>query len=171
MKRKPETISQELAKVLSEEIALYEKYHAHLKSDQDLMTKLLIDELETSNKAKATILLKIQALETARAQLVTKVAREKGIPEEGIRVQDICKTLSAEESKMIMELRTRLLSTIESIRELQNECQAFVSSSLTWIDGSMRQLRNLLSPAGTYNAQGRVGAPGAFSGQVVEHKA
>lgn len=170
MKRKVDTVAQELANVLTEEISLYEKYFEHLKADQVLMMKLMIDELEVSNKAKATILLKIQTLEQARAQLVTKVAREKGIPEEGIRVQDICKTLTAAESTLINKLRTRLIETIEAIKTLQNECQAFVASSLTWIDGSMRHLRNLLNPNGTYNARGRVGGPQNFAGVVLENK-
>jgi hypothetical protein len=135
------------------------------------MMKLKIDELELSNKAKATLLLKIQTLEQARSGLVTKVATEKGITEERIRLQDICRSLSSTDSQMIMGLRTRLITIIEAIKILQNECAAFVGSSLTWIDGSMRQLRNLLSPGGTYNAQGRVGGQQAFSGHVLENKA
>jgi hypothetical protein len=170
MRRKTDTIAQELAKVLTEEISLYQKYQDHLKSDQELMMKLKIDDLELSNKAKATILLKIQALEQARSSLVAKVAQEKGIAEEKIRLQDICKSLSTQDSQMILQLRSRLLATIESIRTLQDESAAFVGSSLTWIDGSLRQLRSLLSPSATYNARGRVGSPSAFAGHVVENK-
>lgn len=171
MKKRTGTTAENLANVLSDEIALYEKYRDQLKNDQTLMTSLKIEELEESNKAKATLLLKIQTLDQARHQLVTQIAKERGLAEEKVRVRDICEKLSRDESQMIMNLRSRLISTIESIRSIQEEAQVFVQSSLTWMDGSMRQLRNLLSPAGVYNAQGRVGKPQNFSGHVLENKA
>lgn len=172
MKKKIENPNiSELARVLSEEVSLYEKYKEILAQDQEAMGRLKVEILEANNKTKATILLKIQTLEQARGTLVSRIAKEKGIAEEGIRIHDLCKQMSREESSYLMQLRNRLLEIVDEIRKIQFESKAIVQSSLTWIDGSMRQLRNLLSPSGTYNARGKVGSPNNFSGHVVENKA
>ncbi|PIR21637.1 MAG: hypothetical protein COV44_11970 [Deltaproteobacteria bacterium CG11_big_fil_rev_8_21_14_0_20_45_16] len=162
---------QELRDVLLTEIALYEQYASQLEGDSQLMAELKTDDLESSNKAKATILLKIQAVEQARQQVVKRIAEEKGIQEEKVKITDICATVGETESSMLMQLREKLQMAIHRIRKMQQEAGYIVRASLQWIDGSMSTLKNLLTPVGTYNASGRVDHPGSFAGRVVENKA
>lgn len=161
----------ELKDVLLEEINLYQKYAEYLQGDSDLMVQLKTEELEESNKSKATLLLKIKAVEEARQKLVSRIAQEKGIQEERVRITDICKTCTDEESKTLLALRERLQTVIQAIRVIQDDAQMLVKSSLRWIDGSMNNLKHLLDPSGVYNKQGVVGRPQTFQGTVVENKA
>lgn len=161
---------EELEKVLLEEIQLYEKFTEHLESDESFMSKLQIDDIEASNKAKATLLLKIQALDEARQNLVKQIAQEKGLAEENIKLADICEKLAKPQSDRLMKLRERLQSVIRNLQELQNNTYSLVRSSLSWIEGSMETLKRLLTPVATYNYRGKVEDPQAFSGKVVENK-
>lgn len=160
----------ELEKVLLEEIKLYESYAEVLGADTDLMTQMNIDELEQSNKRKATLLLKIDAVDQLRQRTVQEVAQELGIPEEKVRLKDIAEHLSGSGSESLLSLRDRLKSVTNKIRTIQADASGFVQSSLSWIDGSMSTLKRLLTPTGTYNARGRVDHPSSFAGRVVENK-
>lgn len=161
----------EMARVLQEEIMLYENYCDLLRSDSELMIKLRADELDESNKTKATILLKIQTVEKSRQQIAQKIATEKGMSVENITITDICEKITQEDGRTLLGLRDRLKSVIAEIRDIQEEASYIVRSSLTWIDGSMTNLKRILAPSGTYNARGRVDHPDSFSGRTVENKA
>lgn len=170
-KQKKTSISvSELEKVLLGEINLYEKYAALLESDTQYMMFLKIDELEESNKAKATLLLKIQNIEEARQRLVSQVANERGIKSENIKISDLCQNLSSQEAERLVTMRDRLLQVIVRIKDIQSDTAQFVQSSLTWIEGSMATLRRLLSPNSTYNNRGKVDQASTFAGRVVENK-
>lgn len=162
---------KELEEVLSREIDLYEEYLSLLKGDLDLMARLNIEELETSNKAKTTILLKVQAIEEARQKLVSQISQEKSISEEKVKITDICKTLPEDSSKRLMSLRDRLAFVMKSIRDMQDQATAFAETSLCWIDGSMETLKRLLAPTSIYNARGKVDEPDSFAGRKLESKA
>jgi flagellar biosynthesis/type III secretory pathway chaperone len=168
---KPSTQIAELERVLRDEISLYESYADCLIQDADLMTQMKIDELEKSNKAKATLLLKIEAVDQLRQRIVKEIALEVGLSEDRIRMTDLCEKLDSGSSKSLLGLRDRLREVTNKIRKIQEDASAFVQSSLSWIDGSMSTLRRLLAPTGTYNARGRVDHPSSFAGRVVENKA
>jgi hypothetical protein len=161
----------DLERALHEEIHLYEDFAERLAADVDLMSNLKIEDLEKSNKSKATILLKIQSVEEARKILVSKIAQQKGLSSESVRLTDICQTLDAKDSKKLLSLREKLLAVIFRIREIESEAHQLTRSSLTWIEGSMATLRRLLSPTGVYNQKGRIDSLSKFSGRVVENKA
>lgn len=161
----------ELEKVLMNEIHLYESYAEQLEKDTDLMVALKIDELEQSNKTKATLLMRIQAVEEGRQLLVKKIAEEKGLSPEGVKVSDICERIDQRDGEKLLKLREKLLEVIGRIHDIQNQAGQLVQSSLSWIEGSMATLKRLLSPSGTYNSRGKVDHPQSFAGRVVENKA
>lgn len=161
----------ELEQVLRDEIRLYESYADCLVQDIELMTQMKVDELEKSNKAKATLLMKIETLDQLRQRAVKALATELGISEENVRMTDISEKLEAGSAGNLLGLRDRLKEVMNKIRKIQSDASSFVNSSLGWIDGSMATLKRLLTPTGTYNARGRVDHPSSFAGRVVENKA
>lgn len=163
--------AQDLEVVLKEEIRLYEKYGEFLKGDSDRMTQLNVEELEASNKAKETIVLKVQALEQVRQQLVFKLAKEKGISSEKVRLKDLCDHIETDQSQKLMNLRSELVAFVENLKVNQRQTATLAKSSMHWIEGAMGTLKNLLSPSGTYDARGNVGKSKLFAGHVVENKA
>lgn len=160
----------ELAQVLLHEIELYESYYTYLQGDTERMVQLKVEELEQSNKAKATILLKIQAAEQGRQKLVDKIVTEKSIAKENVRIHDICETLNTSDREQLFALREKLTAIVQKIRKLQEEASYLVRSSLTWIDGSMASLKQILTPTGVYDARGKVDKPGMYAGHVLENK-
>jgi len=162
---------KDLKEVLRQEIQLYLQYADILSGDSDLMVQLKVQDLEETNKQKATVLLKIQAVEQARQQLVRKIAEEKQMKTEKVKITDLCQSLNPTDKQALLGLRDELTGVILRIKQMQEEATALVRSSLCWIDGSMANLQSLLTPAGTYNARGKVGNPSAFAGHTVENKA
>jgi flagellar biosynthesis/type III secretory pathway chaperone len=159
-----------LEKVLLSELEMYEQFAAYVRNDTELMSKLQIDQLEQSNKAKNTLLLKIQTLDQARQNLVRQIATQLQIPEDKVRIAEICKVVGGHSSKRLSQIRERLHSTIENLKEVQGQTSLLANASLGWINGSLTALKGLLTPVGTYNFQGKVEANGMFSGRTVERQ-
>lgn len=159
-----------LEEVLKQQIDTYEQYERHLKADQDLMTKLKIDELEQNNKMKNTLLLKLQAMDQARQALVRQIAAHYNISEEVVTIRDICRVLSTDGGERLMALRERLQQIIQSLKLLQEQTHTLASASLQWVNGSMLTLKKLLTPNSTYNIQGQVDHPSIFAGRNVEKR-
>jgi hypothetical protein len=161
---------QGLEQVLQQQLELYSDYMTHLNADVNLMSKLHIDELEKNNKAKTTLLLKIQTMDQARQNLVKQIAKANNLKEEQITIEDICKTLSTETSQRLLQLRTKLQNLIQELKLVQANASNLANASLVWINSSMSTLKQLLTPSATYNPQGQVGEPGMFSGRTVERQ-
>lgn len=157
-----------LEKVLTEEIELYKNYISLVESDKERMSQLNIDELEKNNKAKGTVLLKIQTVDQARQNLVKQIADVHKISVEKITIEDICRVISSGEAHRLKTLRAKLVGAIEYLKKVQDETTALATASLGWINGSMETLKRLLTPSGTYGPQGKVGRPNVFSGRMVE---
>ena len=166
-----EASAQELADVLMQEIEHYETYLEYLAGDEERMVTLRTEELEESNKAKATLLMKIQTMEQARKKIVEKISTEKNIAADQVKLRDLCKHLKVDDGEILLSLRERLIAVVEKIRKVQLEASYLVASSLTWVDGSMATLKQMLMPTGVYNNTGKVNDKSAFSGRVVENKA
>jgi len=166
--KQPKNTVEELTKVLRQEIQIYRDYATSLGGDQDLMSKLNIDELEKSNKAKGTMLLKLKALDQARQNLVRKFAVANAMPEDQIKISDICEKVGAKEAEVLRGLRDELQMLIAQMKEVQHSTAALANASLGWINSSMATLHRMLSPTGTYNGQGKVDRDAHFTGRVVE---
>jgi len=160
-----------LERVLAEQLKLYEQYAECLKSDREYMAKLKVEELEKNNKLKNTLLLKVQAMDEARKAYVKQIALEKQIPEENVKIADLCRVLSPDVSARLQNIRDRLQAAIHSLKKVQTETTLLAHSSLAWINSSMATLKSLLTPTGTYNLQGKVDHPHVFAGRVVERQA
>lgn len=162
---------ESLEQVLREEVELYEKFASYLQRDQELMVKLQIEELEAANKAKDTLLLKIQALEQARRTYVRRLADSMNLNEEKVRLKDLIGRIPAAEGQRLESLRQRLMAATENLRKLQDATTSLANSSISWINGSMASLRRILTPNETYGPQGRVDVNSIFSGRNVEKRA
>src|SRR5688500_12265953 len=108
-----------LEKVLLEQLNLYCQYRDLLKADGALMTALKIDELEKNNKAKSTILLKIQAMDQARESWVGKVADLYKLTREKVRLSDICAAAGGDVAKRLNTLRDALQNTMSELKVIQ----------------------------------------------------
>src|SRR5690606_12809993 len=126
-----------------------------LQQDADLMSKLNIEELEKSNKAKDTVLLKIRAVDQARHLLVKQIAAKHQLPVEQVKLTDLCKYSSPNQSERLLKLRTRLFDIIGELRLIQEQTYCLATTSLKWINGSMSSLKGLFTPASTYSSQGQ----------------
>ncbi len=162
---------ESLEGVLQEQLNLLTQYKDALAKDHAHIAKLELEELEKSNKAKTTLLLKIQAMDQARENFVKQTAELLKLKLERVRLDDICKVVTADAAKRLRSLKDDLTTTVDELKKLQEETQAMAGSSLTWINGSLQTLKNLLTPSATYNLQGQVDHPNMFAGRTVERRA
>ncbi len=162
--------SNSLERVLQEQLALYEKYLELASQDAELMAKLKIDELERNNKLKTTIVLKLQAMDEARQNVVRQIAKAFNLKEEKIRVEDLCRVLSTSEGNRLMELRQKLRVVIQKAKDIQSNTTALAHASLGWVNGSMAALSGLMGAVATYNPQGKVPAAETYGSRSVEKR-
>ncbi|MBN8554907.1 MAG: flagellar export chaperone FlgN [Deltaproteobacteria bacterium] len=161
----------DLEQVLKQQLELYATYLTHLKADAELMAHLKIDELEKNNKAKTTLLLKIEAMDQARKNFVKQIARNLEIKEDQVTIAEICKNLSTTAAQKLLDLKAKLHTLIAELKMVQENTSNLANASLIWITGSMSTLKQLLTPTALYNPQGQVSQTGMFSGRNVERQA
>jgi hypothetical protein len=159
-----------LERVLLDQLTMYEQYAELLKGDAERMARLRIDELEQSNKEKNTILLKLQTMDKARQNLVRQIARTLQMPEESIKITDICTAVGGDTSQRLISIREKLHTIITSLKDIQQHTSLLANTSLAWINGSITALKGLLTPVGTYNYHGKVEDAKLFAGRTVERQ-
>lgn len=160
-----------LERVLQEQLSLYEGYIELCALDSGFMAKLQIEELERNNKAKTTILLKIQTMDEARKCAVRQLAMAFGLAEDKVRIEDLSRVLNKTEGEKLNQLRTRLRAVIEKAKSVQEKSAHLAQASLAWINGSLASFQGLVGTVPTYGPQGKVNTAPTFAGRHVEKRA
>lgn len=157
---------QSLHDILGEEIRLYERYLELSHRDKPLMMALKLDELEASNKEKATIILKLQIADKSRKQITRQVAQAKGLGENRVTIKEICLQMDPEEARPVLTLKERLNKVITQVKEVNDVNTLFAHNSLRWMNTSLTYLKDFITPS-IYSERGKV-VEGIMNGRVIE---
>lgn len=163
--------TDELEKVLKQEIELYTNYADALIKDTEFMSALKVEDLEKNNKHKNTILLKMKALDQARQNLIRQFAASKALNVQEVKLLDVCAHMDKVEADRLKKLREELQTVVSRLQKVQHQTATLAQTSLGWVNSTIATLQKMLSPAGTYNLQGKIGQEGTFAGRVVERQA
>ena len=158
--------ARELVHVLDQETDILKGLLGLLQSDQQRIIEHDVAGLEKSNALKEEQVLRFQALEHTRTQLIERIGRELGLASEDVRVSKICPLLDADGDRL-RAAAERLRAVVSSLGELIAISRGFLEQSILGVRSLLGLIHALRAPEpSTYDASGRMRAapdPGALS--------
>jgi flagellar biosynthesis/type III secretory pathway chaperone len=153
------TPTPELISVLDQETQLVKRLVEVLQADQQRVVKQDIAGLETSNREKEGLVLRLQAIEQSRRQLTEQIGGALGLTADELRVSKICPLLGPE-GVQLENAADRLRAVAGGLAELVAVSRGFLEQSILGIRGMLSLIQSLHSPAPeTYDANGHITPP------------
>jgi flagellar biosynthesis/type III secretory pathway chaperone len=118
--------------ILAEQVETYKVLHDLLKKERTSLVNIEAEKLEEISKEKDTVIMRLRLLEEERQRLTKKFVEENDFIGE-ISLQELG-TLTG--NSVFMELRSRLLSLLQSIEEMNKFNSTLIDRSLNYIKTS-----------------------------------
>jgi flagellar biosynthesis/type III secretory pathway chaperone len=149
----------ELISVLDQETQLVKRLVEVLQADQQRVVKQDIAGLETSNREKEGLVLRLQVAEQTRRQLTERTGSALGLAAEDLRVSKICPLLGPEGAQL-ENAAEKLRAVAGGLAELVAVSRGFLEQSILGIRGMLSLIQSLRTPApDTYDATGHITQP------------
>jgi flagellar biosynthesis/type III secretory pathway chaperone len=153
------TPTPELISVLEQETQLVKRLVEVLQADQQRVVKQDIAGLETSNREKEGLVLRLQATEQSRRQLTERLGTSLGLAADELRVSKICPLLGPE-GVQLENAADKLRAVAGGLAELVAVSRGFLEQSILGIRGMLSLIQSLRTPApDTYDANGHMTQP------------
>jgi FlgN protein len=120
---------RELNALIESEIELYNKFILLLNEQWDCITNYSLDSLNEIVDKKEVMVRQMHQLEKKRAGLMEKIARLRGVPEEGLTLKKIIQTTVNPIRVNLGKARETLLSQIATINELHEGIKGLMDHS------------------------------------------
>jgi flagellar biosynthesis/type III secretory pathway chaperone len=161
-----ESVYQQLVENLDQLVTVYRSLLDIVRREKDILVAAQIEDLQESNKAKETFLVKIRALETSRLRLARELANEVGGDRESPRLLDLANRVSAEKSEKLRNIHSVLDLLIRRLSEINKGNEDLVRSALSSVSGAMDSIRDTLQTKPTYARKGAM-VSGKSGGSLV----
>jgi flagellar biosynthesis/type III secretory pathway chaperone len=126
------TSEKAIENILEEQIDTYKVFHDLLKKERTYLVNIEAEKLEEISKEKDTVIMRLRLLEEERQRLTKKFVDENDFIGE-ISLQELG-TLTG--NSVFKELRSRLLSLLQSIEEMNKFNSTLIDRSLNYIKTS-----------------------------------
>ncbi len=125
--------------ILKEQINTYKTLHDLLKRERICLVNIEAEKLEEISKEKDTVIMRLRLLEEERQRLTIKFGEENNFVGE-INLQELG-TLTGNDA--FMELRTQLLSLLQSVDEMNKFNSTLIDRSLNYMKTSTTFITSL----------------------------
>ncbi|MBI4682650.1 MAG: flagellar protein FlgN [Nitrospirae bacterium] len=115
--------------LLNEQLNTYKMLHNLLKKERACLINVQSEEVETISKEKDTIIMRLRLLEEERQRLIKQFAEEKGFNSD-INLEELGRLT---EKKVFIELRSQLMSILQSIEEMNKFNSILIDRTLNYI--------------------------------------
>ena len=132
----PETA---IENILKEQINTYRAFHDLLKKERTCLVNIEAEKLEEISKEKDTVIMRLRLLEEERQRLTIKFGEENNFVGE-INLQELG-TLTGNDA--FMELRTQLLSLLQSVDQMNKFNSTLIDRSLNYMKTSTTFITSL----------------------------
>ena len=126
------TSERAIENILKEQVNTYKIFHDILTKERTYLINIEAEKLEEISKEKDTVIMRLRLLEEERQRLTSKFLADKGINGE-INLKEMG-TLTG--NSIFPELRTRLLSLLQSIEEMNRFNSVLIDRSINYIKRS-----------------------------------
>ena len=123
------TSERAIENILKEQINTYKVFHDLLKKERTCLVNIEAEKLEEISKEKDTVIMRLRLLEEERQRLIIKFTEENNFVGE-INLKEIG-TLTG--NTIFTELRSQLLSLLQSIEEMNKLNASLIDRSINYI--------------------------------------
>lgn len=123
------TSERAIENILKEQINTYKVFHDLLKKERTCLVNIEAEKLEEISKEKDTVIMRLRLLEEERQRLIKKFTEENNFIGE-INLKEIG-TLTG--NSIFTELRSQLLSLLQSIEEMNKFNSSLIDRSIQYI--------------------------------------
>jgi flagellar biosynthesis/type III secretory pathway chaperone len=160
----------DLSDILGRELDIYRSLLSLLQKERRIIVDCSIEGLIRNNKEKENLVLKIRILEQSREAVLEKLANRMGLSLDGLTLSMLEKRLKEPVAAQLRTLRSSLSAILQSIREVNEENQAYLQHSMDLVKGSLSLIRYLTVSTPKYIASGALDGD-RFDGRFVSEKA
>lgn len=115
--------------ILEEQINTYKKLHDLLNSERECLVKIDADKVEEISKEKDTIIMRLRLLEEERQRLIIQFAEDNSASA-NINLNELGQLTG---NSQFSELRSRLMSILQSIEEMNQFNSILIERSINYI--------------------------------------
>ena len=123
------TPEQAIIKILKEQINAYKALHDLLKEERICLVDINAEKIADISKEKDTVIMRLRLLEEERIRLLTKFSGDNEISKT-INLNDLGKITG---NRMFTVLRSRLLSLLQNIEEMNKFNSILIDRSINYI--------------------------------------
>jgi len=156
----------ELIRVFEKQIELHQELLTVLSKEKTSIVESNLEALNNANGEKETLILKVKNLEEKRLNLAVKIAESSGESCQDITLKRLCEITGEPHSTRLDDCRSRLISMIKNVRDLNEENKILLTQGVELVRGSFMLLDNLMSSNSVYYRTGEIGNSGQ-SGRVI----
>ncbi|MDZ4678208.1 MAG: flagellar protein FlgN [Oligoflexia bacterium] len=142
--------------VLEDEIKVYRALLDLVRREKEVLISAKIDELNENNKSKEAMVLKIRALERVREKAARDLAAAVGASTESPRLLEIASKVVDPYNSKLRSIHSTLDLLIRRIKEINENNEALIQSSLKMVNGALGAIKDTLQPRSTYAQSGEV---------------
>ena len=139
---------EDLARVLEEELRLYEVFAECLSKQRDALVRLDRPKLEAAHRELDALILEVRQVSTARRGMVSRIAPSCG--RKGETLRDLAEAAPEPYRGRFARLRKDLLSQTKRIQDLALVSRTLVEDSLGHVKAFVRLLAGLAGPPLVY---------------------
>ncbi len=115
--------------ILKEQINTYKMLNDLLKKERDCLINIDAEKVEEISKEKDTVIMRLRLLEEERQRLIRQFAEENGVDAE-INLEKLGRMTG---NRLFHDLRSRMLSLLQSIEEMNKVNSILIDRSLNYI--------------------------------------
>ena len=137
-----------------------------LEKEKVSLAAVNLTDFMIANEQKEVLLIKLQELETRRANETKQLSETLGLSTGEITLRRLAKHLAAEDAKRMRSSGDKLATTLSRIRTVNRANRRLIRGSLDFVSDSLQMLQNLKRPSSTYHSNGQM-THGACRGTIL----
>jgi flagellar biosynthesis/type III secretory pathway chaperone len=163
-------LTQQVTALLVQESGLYRDLLELLHLEKEAAVQLDLDRLQQVGRLKDELTDRLRRLGSQRQEALTELAARLAVPAEAVTLKALAQRLPETHSQHLSQLRTELLTIIQSVQEANKQNRALLAHSIDLMKGSYQLLNRLTAHNPVYARSGSVFSNGSggrlFSGQA-----
>ena len=144
----------ELTAILEKEMSLYEESLDLTSREKGAMERYSLEGMLDCQKSRMSLNLRISALEKVRKGITDEIAAKKGIPFNTLTLKDIVADADGETKERLENCRLGLKRLLEVLSAAMDDASRVASSSLKFVDRSIKLLSGCEVDKMTYRSNG-----------------
>lgn len=142
-----------------------------VRKEKNLLIAAQIEELNTSNQIKESMLNKVKSIDSQREKFAKALAHKYNLQESSVRLLEIAKKTDSKTSEMLISLHKTLEMLITEIQEQNQENEIYTQSALKVLNGALGNLKDTLQGKKTYARKGQMSQGPESAGNLVSREA